>query len=209
MSVKHDRVAVRGGVTHKQVRKAGTAPRETMKKLFDEIPCLRSGRLVLRQMEDRDADAIRALTASERVYRYLPTFLFEKRYSEPREMLRRLYGECFSAGESLILGVCRREDDGLCGLAEFYGYKDAIRKVSVGYRLLESAWGQGIATEALGLMIDYLYGETDIEIVTASTMIENLASANVLRKNGFSLVVHAVDEDWGYDAPTVADKWIR
>ena len=40
-------------------------------------------------------------------------------------------------------------------------------------------------------------------------MVENLASANVLRKNGFELVVHAVDEDWGFETPTVADKWIR
>ena len=39
-------------------------------------------------------------------------------------------------------------------------------------------------------------------------MIENQASANVLRKNGFSLVVHGADEDWGYETPTAADKWI-
>ena len=58
-------------------------------------------------------------------------------------------------------------------------------------------------------MIDYLYNETDIEIITASTMIENQASARVLIKNGFDLVVHAADEDWGYDRPTAADKWIR
>ena len=31
----------------------------------------------------------------------------------------------------------------------------------------------------------------------------------VLEKNGFSLVSHAVGEDWGYPAPTLADKWIR
>ena len=59
------------------------------------------------------------------------------------------------------------------------------------------------------IMVDYLYGETDIEIITASTMIENLASANVLRKNGFSLVVHSALEDWGYAEPTLTDKWIR
>ena len=54
----------------------------------------------------------------------------------------------------------------------------------------------------------YLDEETDIEIITASTMVENLASANVLRKNGFTLVVHAVGEDWGYENPTITDKWI-
>ena len=58
-------------------------------------------------------------------------------------------------------------------------------------------------------MIDYLYGETDIEVITARTMIENQASARVLMKNGFDLVVHAVPEDWGFEEATIADKWIR
>ena len=96
-----------------------------------------------------------------------------------------------------------------CGIAEMYGYRDEIHKVSVGYRLMERFWGQGIASEALGLMINYLCNETDIEIITASTMIENRGSARVLEKNGFDLVVHAVPEDWGYDKPTITDKWIR
>ena len=109
--------------------------------------------------------------------------------------------------ESIILGIFL--GDRFCGLGEFYGYRDPIHKISVGYRLLEECWGMGIATEALGAMLKYLDDETDIEIVTASTMIENRASANVLRKNGFTLVASAVGEDWGYDQPTIADKWIR
>ena len=60
-----------------------------------------------------------------------------------------------------------------------------------------------------GLILDYLDHSTGIEIITASTMIENQASANVLRKNGFTMVVHAVGEDWGYGEPTITDKWIR
>lgn len=79
----------------------------------------------------------------------------------------------------------------------------------MGYRLSERCWGRGIASEALRMMIAYLCEETDIEIITASTMVENQASANALRKNGFEMVVHAVGEDWRYPAPTIADKWIR
>lgn len=56
--------------------------------------------------------------------------------------------------------------------------------------------------------MNYLFHETDIKIITASTMIENQASANVLKKNGFLLAVHADKEDWGYEEPTVTDKWI-
>lgn len=77
------------------------------------------------------------------------------------------------------------------------------------YRYFSRCWGRGIATEALKMMVDYLYDQTDIEIITASTMVENRNSANVLRKNGFPLVSHAVDEDWGFEEPTITDKWIR
>ena len=142
---------------------------------------------------------------SEAVYRYLPTFLFERKYTDIHEVIRRLYTECFE--ESLILGVFMEGQ--FCGLAEFYGYNDSIHKVSVGGRFLERFWGQGVATEALGLMLDYLFRETDIEIVTASSMVRNQGSANVLRKSGFDLAVHAAGEDWGYPQPTIVDKWIR
>ena len=70
-------------------------------------------------------------------------------------------------------------------------------------------WGQGIATEALSLLVEELLTNRGIEIITASTMLENKASAHVLQKNGFTLVNHAVDEDWGYPELTPTDKWIR
>ena len=54
----------------------------------------------------------------------------------------------------------------------------------------------------------YLQENTDIEIITASTMVENRASANVLIKNGFELVSSGAGEDWGFPEPTLTDKWI-
>ncbi len=176
-----------------------------MRKLFSEIPYLEGKRVILKQIEDADADPLLEMVSNTRVYRYLPTFLFEKKYPDIHDVIGRLYTECFK--ESIILGVYL--DDTLCGLAEMYGYRDEIHKISVGYRLNEKYWGMGIAAEALGLMVHYLDDETDIEIITASTMVENQASAKVLMKNGFSLVVSGAEEDWGYEHPTIADKWIR
>jgi ribosomal-protein-alanine N-acetyltransferase len=176
-----------------------------MKKLFTEIPNIEGKGIVLRGITQDDAVSLRELTESENVYRFLPTFLFEKQYDSIEYVIDHLYDECFR--DSIILGIY--SNDEFCGIAEMYGYRDEIHKISVGYRLLERFWGQGIASKALGLMIDYLYNETDIEIITASTMIENKASARVLQKNGFELVVHAVPEDWGFEEPTTADKWIR
>jgi ribosomal-protein-alanine N-acetyltransferase len=175
-----------------------------MKLLFKEPPVLKGESLILKPLESSDADDLRRFTQQEIVYRYLPTFLFEKKY-EAAEAISRLYEE--GMRDSLILGVF--QENSFCGLAEIYGYRAPINKASIGYRLLHEKWGKGIATEALGLLIKELLENKGIEIITASTMIENRASARVLEKNGFTLVYHAAPEDWGYSEPTPAAKWIR
>ncbi len=177
------------------------------KKLFNDIPRIEGERVVLRQLTDADVPALEELVRSERVYRYLPTYLFEKQYDDMHHMIADLYGSCFAAKESLILGVELRGDGRICGLAEFYGLRDDVHKISVGYRFMEWSWGRGVATETMRLMVDYLYTQTDTQIITASTMIENLASARVLEKNDFIRTARGVEEDWGYDQPTIADKW--
>ena len=77
----------------------------------------------------------------------------------------------------------------------------------MGYRLRERFWGRGLATEAVRCMVGYLYGKTDIEIITASTMVENEASARVLEKADFIRTARGVEEDWGFDEPAIVDKW--
>ena len=78
---------------------------------------------------------------------------------------------------------------------------------SIGARLREQYWKSGIGTEVAKLMADYLFNETDIEIITASTMVENNASAHVLEKNGFMSTRSIVREDWGRDESTDAYRW--
>ena len=177
---------------------------DNMKELFPEAPVLSGKDITLRPLVPSDAGDLWHLTGQEAVYHYLPTFLFEKKY-EASEVIRRLYDDGLK--DSLILGIFRQND--FCGLSEIYGYRAPVHKASVGYRLLKEKWGQGIATEVLRIMVQELLDRRAIEIITASTMIENRASAHVLGKNGFILVAHAVEEDWGFTEPTLTDKWIR
>ena len=174
-----------------------------MKKFFSQIPCIPSERLVLRQLRETDAAALSELMHSPMVYRYLPTFLFERNSTDAREVISRLYDECLK--ESLILGVFMNEE--FCGLAEIYGYREDARKVSIGGRFLERFWGQGIADEVIAALVRYLREETDIRLVTASTMVENKSVTHVMQKCHFALVDSGVEEDWGRPQPTIVNKW--
>ena len=116
---------------------AGSCGNNTAKKkLFSEIPYLKGKRLTLKRLTRADRSALQELVDSPRIYRYLPTFLFEQKYPDIGYVIDHLYDECWK--ESIILGVFLGDE--FCGLAEMYGYRDPIHKISVGYRLLERYW---------------------------------------------------------------------
>lgn len=177
-------------------------------RLFDDIPTIEGERIVLNKVVHTDAEALQDLADNPIVQRYLPTFLFESKHSDANEAIRLLYQDIFANKESLILAVRLKESGELVGLAEFYGLREKLNKVSVGCRLRECWWGQGIGTETARLMVGYLYGETDIKIIVASTMVGNVAATRVLEKADFIRAARYVEEDWGYPEPTIADKWL-
>ena len=63
-----------------------------MKRLFSDIPRLQSETLLLRQLFPSDAADLRKMTLQTNVYRFLPTFLFEKKY-DAVEAIDRMYDE--------------------------------------------------------------------------------------------------------------------
>ena len=178
-----------------------------MVMLFDEIPTITSDFVTLSKVTCDDADGLRELVADDEVYRFDPTYLFERQFDDVYDAIDAMYGEVFENKESLFLGVRRTGEGRLLGLAEFYDYRGDLHAVSIGYRLARKYWGQGIASEVARLMVDYLYTKTDVEIICASTMTENAASERVLEKAGFIRTSCGVLQDWGYEKPTAADMW--
>ncbi|MBR2726536.1 MAG: GNAT family N-acetyltransferase, partial [Solobacterium sp.] len=153
-----------------------------MKKLFTEIPYIKGDRLVIRKVEEKDAEGLQELVDSPAVYRWLPTFLCERKYRDVHRVIEHLYDECRQ--ESLILGICLEE--GFCGLMELYGYKEEIHKISVGYRLLERYWGQGIAPEAVRAILRFGFIELRLHRIEAHYMEGNDRSRRVMEKVGMT-----------------------
>ena len=96
-----------------------------MKKLFDEIPFLENDKIILKRMEDSDAPELERMTRSDRVYRYLPTFLYEQKYDDKRYVIRQFYEDCFPNQEGIFLGIYWKEDSEIifCGIAEFLRFQ--------------------------------------------------------------------------------------
>jgi [ribosomal protein S5]-alanine N-acetyltransferase len=70
------------------------------------------------------------------------------------------------------------------GRIQMEEWSDADHRTAVGYRLGKQYWGKGYATEALRAVIAYLFEQTTVNRIYASTWAENTASARVLEKAG-------------------------
>ncbi len=180
-----------------------------MKKLFKDFPYLGNGHIILKKMHEVDADALLNMKQNKNVYRYLPTFLIELQYDDMSEVIRLCNETQFLTKNAILMGVYLSEGDieKFCGIAEIYHHDGDLAQVAIGYRLAEEFWGRGIATEVVEMMVKYLFFDTDVEVIIASHIAGNPASGNVLKKNGFKMIASSVEQDWGFESKTVADKW--
>jgi ribosomal-protein-alanine N-acetyltransferase len=71
-------------------------------------------------------------------------------------------------------------------IAHYNSYVGMGKLLEIAYSLLPSERGKGYCTEAIQLMVDYLFLAMDISRVMASTNIKNTGSQRVLEKAGFT-----------------------
>lgn len=63
-------------------------------------------------------------------------------------------------------------------------------EIRLGYFLAESAWGRGLASELVEGFVSWCRSQPSIKSITGGVEADNIASAQVLTKNGFVLLDH-------------------
>jgi ribosomal-protein-alanine N-acetyltransferase len=168
------------------------------------VPTLQTERLRLRPFGERDADAIFALQSNAHVLRYWDSLPWTERSRADDFIAKcRLMAE---EGTGVRLAMDRSSDGtfiGWCGLAR---WNAEFRSISMGYCLDDGAWGQGYATEAGRALLDWGFGNFDLNRVQAEVDTRNPASARVLEKLGF-LREGTLREDCIVGGE-VSDSWI-
>ena len=141
---------------------------------------LRTARLTLRHLQPGDAETMFELNADPEVMRYLPDDPFPS-VEEARRFLEG-YQEVYRTdgfARWAVVEDATAKVTGWCGLRRLEG-----GDVDVGYRLLRSAWGRGIATEAGHASLVYGFRTLGLERIVAHAEVGNAASLRVLAKIG-------------------------
>ncbi|MDO4478722.1 MAG: GNAT family N-acetyltransferase [Lachnospiraceae bacterium] len=177
--------------------------------LFDNMPVIETDDLILRRLEASDAPAILELKNDPVARRYLPTFLLEFQYEDPKEAIRAMYDEAFPKKEGLFLAICPRAEEGaMVGVAELYSYKPQRHKVSIGYRLNRRFWGKGYGKLTVQVLKAYLFEQTEITCLSAHAIGDNKASCRILEGAGFYRRKQGVMEDWGLPEEVSVNKYV-
>jgi len=82
-------------------------------------------------------------------------------------------------------GITKKESPELIGTCGFYKWGKLVRRAEIGNDLAPDFRRQGIMTEALTAMIDFLFGPVQLNRLEAFTDPRNEGSNRVLQKLGF------------------------
>ncbi len=146
------------------------------------IPVLETERLVLRTPRIEDVPAIAALANNRMIAEMTANLPYPYRLSDARAFVETL---AQAPGAATFALFVKTEGDlafaGMCG----YGRRPTEPTHEIGYWIGEPFWGRGIATEAMRAVIDYVFSETDIDLLCGAARVVNPASRRVLEKCAF------------------------
>lgn len=144
---------------------------------------LHSDRLLLRPMQQGDAEELFQIFSHPQVMRYWSHPAWET-IASAREQIDQDEVE-LAEGDHLRLGIIRKQDETLIGTCSLFAFDTQNRRCEVGYALHPDAWHQGFMQEALRLLLNYAFDTLDLNRLEADIDPRNLASAKSLERLGF------------------------
>jgi len=150
-----------------------------------ELPSLITKSLILRPLQEKDADALYRIYQIEGVLQYFPNPvppLIEKVERFIQNQL--VHWEKHGYGNWGVVPEGEAEIIGWAGLQ----FLPELNETEVGFLLNRPFWGRGYATEAAMASLQFGFNRIQLDHIIALVHPENLASQRVISKCGMSYV---------------------
>lgn len=120
--------------------------------------------------------------------KFVPDEVFESE-EEAREVIKSIIKSYDSKEGPFIYAVIRQSDNANIGYVQLVQIEEGWE---IGYHIAKVYTGNGYATEAVNLYVEYLKKNTDIKEIYGVALADNFASRRVLEKCGFKLYFEGV-----------------
>ena len=148
------------------------------------FPQLQGRRVRLRGPRSEDAQALFTLFSDPAVMRYWsrpPMTTLGEAQGLIGEML-----DSFQQRTLLNWMLTTRDDDSVIGTCTLFRIDARHRHAEIGYALRSDYWGQGLAREAVALVLDWAFRRLDLQRVEADIDPANEGSRQLLLRLGFA-----------------------
>lgn len=153
-------------------------------KVFAEFPLLSSDNLVLKKIEDEHLQEVFAIYDNEKVFEYCG--IIPKHNIQTVGKMIGHFDRDYQKKNRVKWGIFQKShSDTLVGIIEAMDFNQKVNMVTIGYFFAEDYWGKGLATNAVKILVKFLFEEVNINRIQAEVMPLNEASKKVLLKNGF------------------------
>ena len=158
-----------------------------------EFPLLKTERLILRRLAPEEEAAVFAIYCNSEVTRFCDVVNLANR-SQARAVIQAFQAE-FERDSGVRWAITERGGSRLIGLCGVGWYRHNFSAL-LSYDLNQDYWNRGIMTEAVRVVAAYTFDHVGMNRITATTVLENLASMQVLRHVGFQ--EEGILRDWGF-----------
>jgi RimJ/RimL family protein N-acetyltransferase len=157
---------------------------------------LRSPRLLVRPLAERDAAALLAYRSLPEVCRWVPFEPMDAATIEKALRERWSRSALDAEGQALMLGAERADTGEVVGDVMLRWESAEHRLGEVGYMFHPEHSGLGYATEAVHAVLHLAFDELAFHRVVARVDLRNLSSARLLRRLGMRQEAHLVQNEW-------------
>ncbi len=177
--------------------------RDSLVRIFSQIPTLSTERLVLRRLLPTDAEDMYAYARRFEVTEFLLWYPHES-CAYTKRYLEYLQGR-YDMGLYYDWGITPGKDGPMIGTCGFTSLDAASNSGEVGYVLNPDHWGSGLATEAVSAVLDFGFTQLSLHRIEARYLGGNEASRRVMERCGMTfegmardaMRVHGVYRDVG------------
>jgi len=144
---------------------------------------LKTDRLILRPLEEKDVDAIFAMRSDPDIMRFI-------REPQNRDESTNWVELVSSRWKDEQIGFCailEKPSEKFVGWCGIWKLKET-GELEIGYAVAKELWGKGYATEAALKFLDYAFEKLEPEKIVAVARPENAASRRVMEKLGMDFV---------------------
>lgn len=150
---------------------------------FKHFPKLQTDRLILRNIENTDADLIHKLRSDETVNAFVGRDN-SSTLGEAKEYILKIQN-LVEQNKCIYWIITFKENNNMIGSICLWNFDLENEIVEIGYEMLTEFQGKGIMSEAIKKIIEYAFEEIQAKIITAFPSSDNVNSVAMLKKMNF------------------------